>query len=606
LKQYQPNDHRNVALIGHGGSGKTSLAEAMLFRAKAVSRAGSVSDGTSVMDYLPEEHKRQGSVALSVASFEYGNRKITLIDTPGFPDFEAEVVAGLHAAGAVVLVVSADAGMEVGSELTWKRSRVRQMPAAVVVNAMDKEQANPEAALASVREKIGSKAVAMQIPIGTGDQFTGVVDVLRNQAFLFKGSGAGEKGPVPAEMEPALATARASLMENAAESSEELMNKYFEEGELSQEDLIRGIHEGIAQGDLYPVFFTSASAGHGMTQLLDGIVDILPGTDDLPPVEGMHPDSEERESRPAKAEGPLAAMVFKTMSEPHVGEMFYVKVYSGVLKSGDEVFNATQDRGEKISQLFAAVGKNRTDVGSLSAGDIGIAVELRISATNDTLCDRSAPIKIDPIEFPSPVIDFAIKPTSSGDEDKMGTGLGRLTHEDPTLTHHYDEETRQTLVSGLGDTHLELMVSRLKDRFGVQVDLTTPRVPYRETIRGRADVQGRYKKQTGGRGQFGDVHIKFEPAAGEGFQFVNKIVGGAVPSRFIPAVEKGIRESMVDGVLAGYPMVDFKATLYDGSYHSVDSSEAAFKVAGSMAFKKGTADSQPTILEPFWHVTWGT
>jgi len=603
LKAYAPADHRNVALIGHGGAGKTTLAEALLFRVKAVSRQGSVTDGTSVLDYLPEEHKRQASVGLSVATFEYKDRKVTLIDTPGFLDFEGEVVAGLSAAESAMLVVSADAGIEVGSELYWKKSRARRMPAFVVINGMDREHADAEKALASVKEHLGPKAVALEFPMGSGAAFSGLVDVLHNEAVTFEGDGAGKKGPVPAEYQDALAEARGALMENAAESSEALMNKYFEDGELSQDDLVAGIHAGVAQGDLYPVLFASATTGHGIGRLLDVIAEVLPGTGEGSPAEGVHPDSEERETRDAKADGPLAAQVFRVASESHVGELFFLKVVSGTMKPGDDVFNASQDRAEKISQLFYAVGKNRTDADALSAGDVGIAVKLRNSAANDTLCARSAPIRLDPIPFPTPVIDFAIRPTSSGDEDKMGTGLARLSAEDPTFRFHHDEETHETVVSGMGETHIDLTLSRLKERFGVEVSAAAPRIPYRETIRGKSSVSYRHKKQTGGRGQFAEVHVRFEAvASGEGFQFADEIVGGAIPGRFIPAVEKGMRESLGRGPVAGYPVVDFRATLFDGKFHDVDSSEAAFKMAASQAFKQGIQEGSPTILEPYFHV----
>jgi elongation factor G len=600
LKSYPPNDHRNVALIGHGGAGKTSLAEALLFRAKATPRQGKVDDGSSVLDYLPEELKRHSSVSLSVASLEHRGKKITLIDTPGFPDFEGDVVAGLAASDAALLVVAADSGMEVGSELTWRRARERKTPAAIVINAMDKDSANAQSALASVQAQIGPKAVALQIPIGTGPSFTGVVDVLHNESITFSADGKSERSEVPADLQSALEEARASLMENAAESSEELMNTYFENGELTQEELRDGLMHGVAQGDLHPVFFASAETGYGATRLLDAISEIIPGPSDLPAAEGVLPDSDQRETREASTDAPMSARVFKTAAETHVGEIFFVRVYSGTLKAGSEVFNASRDRSEKVSQLFTAVGKNRSDAGELVAGDIGIAVKLRATGTNDTLCDRSAPIKLNEIAFPAPAIEFSIAPTKQGEEDKMGTGLQRISAEDPTFRFRHDDETHQTLVAGLGETHLDMVVARLKERFGVEVALATPRIPYRETIRGKADVQGRHKKQTGGRGQFGDVYIKMEPgASGDGYQFHNKIVGGSIPARFIPAVEKGIGESAAMGVIAGYPVVDFTVTLYDGSYHNVDSSEAAFKVAGSLAFKKAVKECQPTILEPY-------
>lgn len=602
MKPCAPNDHRNIAVIGHTGCGKTSLAEALLFRTKAIARLGSIAEGTTALDYHAEE-LRKHSVFLGIATFEYGPKRVTLLDTPGFVDFEGEVVAGLAAADSAMLVVSADSGVGIGTELAWQKSRKRGMPASVVINGMDKEKADHQMALLSVREKIGKKAVPMQIPFGSGPKFTGLIDVLRNQAIKFRPDAPGEKVPVPSEYAEQVKAARSALMENAAESSEELMAKFFETGELSQEDLIRGIHEGIAQGDFYPLFFVSSTDGHGITQLLDGISDLFPGTADHGPVSGVHPITEIRETRDARVEGPLAAHVFKVSHDPHVGEMFYIVVRSGVLTHGSEVYNATRDRSEKITQLFCAVGKHRTDVQQLTAGDIGVAVKLRTTHTNDTLCDRSAPIKLDPIVFPKAVIDFAIKAHNSGEEDKMATALARIASEDPTFHHFYDEMAHQSLVSGMGETHLQLIVHRMKDRYGVGVDLSTPRIPFRETIRGKASVQGRYKKQTGGRGQFGDVHIRLEPLPhGGGFEFVDEIVGGVVPGRFIPAVEKGVHEAMAGGVIAGYPVVDVRAALFDGSYHNVDSSEAAFKVAGSMAFKKAAVEAKPTLLEPFLHL----
>lgn len=599
MKPFAPNDHRNVALVGHGGAGKTSLAEALLFRAKAVPRLGSVQDGSSSLDYLPEEHRRKGTVSLAIATFEHAGKRITLIDTPGFPDFEAELVAGLHAASSALLVVSAESGVGVGAELAWKRIRAMGMPAAIVINGMDKEHADAEKAFASVREKIGKAAVAMQIPMGSGASFTGEIDVLRNQALTFKADGA-DKGPVPPQFQDAVAEARASLMENAAETSEELMSKYFDAGELSQDEMVRGFHEGVAHAEIFPVFYTSAVAGRGLGQILDGIADLMPGPADRPDTHGVHPDTGEGLTRPPREDAPLAAHVFKTASEPHVGELFYVKVISGVLHAGAEVWNASKGDSEKVSQLFFAVGKNRKDTDALVAGDIGVAVKLRVSRTNDTLCDKSSPIKLDPIRFPPAVIDFSIRTTKAGEEDKMGTGLGRLQHEDPSFHYRHDDETHESIVSGMGETHLELMVQRLKERFNVEVELSPPRIPFRETIRGKAEVHARHKKQTGGRGQFADVHVRLEPLPeGQGFEFVDEIVGGVVPGRFVPAVEKGIREAMVKGAIAGYPMVDFRAALFDGSYHTVDSSEAAFKIAGGMAFRQAAQQARPTILEPY-------
>ncbi|HMB67915.1 MAG TPA: elongation factor G [bacterium] len=597
MKQYSPQDIRNVALIGHGGAGKTSLAEALLHRAKATPRLGSVSDGSSNLDYLPEEHKRQASVSLALAQFEYGGKKINLIDTPGFADFEGELVAGMHAAGTVAVIVSADSGVGVGAELAWRRARALKLPAMIVITGMDKENADGMAALQSVRDKLSPKAVAMQIPMGNGPGFSGVVDVLRSQSFSFTDQGA-TKAEVPDEHRQAMEDAHAHLMESAAESSEELLNRYFDAGELTQDELVQGIHKGIAQGDLYPVLFCSALQEHGLTQVLDGITDLMPS-----PAERPAARNEAGDERPADPTGPLAARVFKTASETHVGEIYYVRVYSGTLKAGSAVFNGTRDDGEKMSQIFHAVGKNRTETESVSAGDMGIAVKLRNSGTNDTLCDKGKPISLLPIDFPSSVIDFAVRTVKSGEEDKMGTGLGRLTQEDPTLHFRHDEETHETIVSGMGETHLDMMVARLRERFNVEVELSTPRVAFRETIRGKSEVHARHKKQTGGRGQFADCHMRVEALPeGSGFEFASEVVGGSIPARFIPAIEKGIRESMGNGAIAGYPMVDFKCTVFDGAFHNVDSSEAAFKIAGSMAFKEGAQQAKPTMLEPYLDV----
>ncbi len=599
MKELQPNDHRNVVLVGHGGAGKTTLAEAMLFCAHAIPRMGSVGEGTTALDYLAEEQKK-GSVALTMGVFQHGGKAVTLLDTPGFPEYEAEVAAGLRAADAALVVVAADAGVEVGTELTWKASRRRRLPAAIVINGMEKEKADPQAAVASIRERLGPRAVPVQIPLGAAADFRGVVDVLQEKAILFKPDGASETGPVPADMQAAAQEARASLMESAAESSEELMNKYFEEGELSPEDLVQGLRMGIAQGDLYPVYFASAVNGQGAGQVLGGIVDLLPGPAEVPPPRNVVQEDGEGEELAVRADGPLAALVFKATSEAHVGEIFFVKVFSGVLEGGDDVYNSTRQGSEKVSQLFHVIGKARKETPAISAGGIGIAVKLRNSGCNDTLCERNSPILLEPVAYPTPVIDFAVRTVKVGEEDKMATGLAKLSQEDPTFRYHYEEETRETLVSGMGEAHLALMTNRLKERFGVAVELHAPRVPYRETIKGNASVQGRYKKQTGGRGQFGDVWVRLEPLPmGSGFEFVNEIVGGVVPSRFIPAVEKGIHEAMERGIVAGYRVVDIKATLYDGSYHSVDSSEAAFKVAGSLAFKSAATQSSPTLLEPF-------
>lgn len=595
MKSYPPEKIRNVAVVGHGGAGKTTLAEALLHRAGAIPRMGSVNDGTTALDYLPEEHKRTSTISLSLGQFEYNGHKINLIDTPGFADFEGEVAAGLRAADGLVVVVGADTGVGVGAEIAWRRAREAKMPRAVVVTGMDKENADGMAAFRSIKEHFGKKITAFQIPIGNGADFSGVVDVLRDQALTFQEGGA-DKGDVPASHREEVDEARASLTENAAESSEELLNKFFEEGTLTQDELVHGLHDGIAHGDLYPVFFVSATEEKGISQVLDGIVDLLPSPADrpLPRVEGG-------ELAGVNPDGPLAAQIFKTASETHVGEIYFVRTYSGKLTPGMDAYNTTRDHAEKLSQLYATIGHDRVELDAISAGDIGLAVKLKGAHTGDTLSTKGSELKISRIPFPVPSLRCAVTAVKAGEEDKMGAGLNRLVAEDPTIAFIHDEETHEAILAGLGDTHLELVTSRLKERVGVEVELRPPRIAFRETIRGKSTVHARHKKQSGGRGQFADVHIRMEPnPEGEGFTFENEIVGGAIPGRFIPAVEKGIQEALPKGAIAGYPMVDVKCTLFDGAFHNVDSSEAAFKIAGSMAFKQAAVECKPTILEPYW------
>lgn len=604
MRVYESESIRNVAIIGHGTSGKTSLTSALLFDAGAINRLARVEDGNTVTDYDEEEIERKISISSALAYCEWSKRKINILDTPGYRPFLADTKLVMRAADAAVVVLDAVAGVEVQTEKVWEYAGEFNLPRIFVINKMDRDNASFERAVASVEEAFGRSGVPIQIPIGAEREFTGVIDILSGKAYRYErdGSGKFQITDIPAEHQQAAQSAREKLIEMVAESSDELMEKFFAEGTLSAEELLAGLKKSVQARTIFPILCASAALNIGVPQILDAVVELLP-----PPgsekVSGINPKTKEPVERVVSSKEPLAAYVVKTVADPFTGRISIIRLYSGVMRSDTTYFNQTKGKNEKFGPLQALQGKTMTPIGEVHAGDFFAVTKLKETTTGDTLCDPSQPIVFQAVDVPEPSITFAIEPKARGDEDKISNALARITEEDAAIKYTRDAQTKQLLLSGSGQLHVEVTVARLRKRYGVEVILKTPKVPYRETIRGKADVQGRYKKQTGGHGQFGDCKIKMEPLArGAGFEFVDEIFGGAIPRNFIPAVEKGIVDAAGKGFLAGYPVVDFRVILYDGSFHPVDSSELAFKVAGSMAFKKGMDDAQPVLLEPIMNV----
>ena len=599
MKEYATAHIRNVALVAHHGVGKTSLAEAMLFNAKATTRLGRIAEGNTLLDYAADEIQRQITIGLGLAQFEWAGHKINLLDTPGYPDFVGDVYSALRVADSAVLVIRASTGVEVGTEVAYEALKQERTPCLVVVNMMDKEHADFAGAVRSLG-RLGLNGVPVQLPIGAAETFHGIVDLIENKAYTFTGKGMEAKSQetaIPAEVQAAAADARAKLLEEAATGDEELMNKFLETGELSVEEIRHGLCERVVQGDLAPVFCCSAFNNHGVHEVLDEVVDVLPSPLDVRPQTGKVNGNDATIATDPAA--PVAAMVFKTLSEQHLGDLSLVRLYAGRIESGKELQNTARNRSEKFGAMYNLVGKERMECKSAVAGDIVAAVKLRETHTGDTLADKARPVVLAPPDFPSFVTAECVRPKTRGDEEKMAQGLTRLHEEDPTFGRHYEASTKETLVTGMGDLQLEVMVDRLKRRFGVEVLLSRPHVPYRETIRGKAQGEYRHKKQTGGRGQFGEVHLRLEPLPqGEGFRFEDEIKGGVVPNQYIPAVEKGVVAGMERGPLAGYPVVDVMAALFFGKYHDVDSSEMAFKIAAETCFHQVMLEARPALLEP--------
>ena len=604
MKEYDVAKLRNLVFVGHGGAGKTSLCEALLFSAKATKRLGKVDDGTSVLDYTPEEVQRKITISLSLGHLDWKDHFFNLIDTPGYADFVGDVKAGLSVADSALVLLRAAGGVEVGTMKVWDFIEECFLPAFVCVTMMDKEHADFWECLSGASESFSRRVVPVILPIGTGDTFTGVVDILSMKAYLYDDQGQfTEQQEIPADMKKRAEEAREKLVDGIAEGDDSLLEKYLEKGALEPKEIVEGLRKSIAKRTILPIAAVSGHKGIGIPQLLDLLVTVLPSPADRDPIKGTVPGTDKQVERKPLLSEPLCAMVFKTISEPHVGELSLMRVFSGTLEAGSEAFNSTKNKSEKIGQLFRLQGKERMDVVSLKPGEFGAAVKLRDTSTGDTLCSSASPIQLEPMKFPQPALSEALKPRAKGDEEKIANGLSRLKEEDPTFTVFVDPELKQTLLNGMGELHLEVIVGKLRDRFGVEVDIVKPKIPYRETIKGKAEVQGRHKKQSGGRGQFGDVWIRIEPRKrGEGFEFVNKIVGGSIPTKYIPAVQKGVEEACKEGVLAGYQLVDFRVYLFDGSYHTVDSSDLAFKIAGSIAFKKAVTEAKPILLEPIMEV----
>lgn len=604
MKEYNIESVRNIGIIGHGGTGKTSLTEAILFNCKETDRVGRVEDGTTICDYDPEEKKRQISISVAVAPCEYNNHKLNFVDTPGYFDFVGELIQGLKAVDAAIINTCAVSGLQVGTEKAWDYVNRFKVPRAFFINKLDRENANFDKVLSDLRQKFGTSVVPVQIPIGKETGFKGVVDIIEQKAKVYDAkSKTMVDGDIPDDLESIIEEYRNSLMEAVAETDEALLDKYLGEGELSNEEIITGLRKGINSCDIAPIFCGSASSNIGIHTLLDSIIKYLPSPVDKGEYEGVNPKNKEKVQRKASNSEPFSAMVFKTIADPFIGRLSMFRVISGSINSDASFYNSTQDKTEKINTLYVMKGKNQISVPKLQAGDIGAIAKLQYTMTGDTLCDLQHPVMYDGFDFPKPCISMSVFPKSKGDEDKISSGLQKLREEDLTFLTSRDVENAEMIVSGLGELHIEVIANKLKNKFGADVTLELPKIPYRETIRKTADVQAKYKKQSGGHGQYGDVHIKFEPQyETEDLVFVDAIVGGVVPRQYIPAVEKGLREAMRKGVLAGFPVINLKATLHYGSYHPVDSSEMAFKTAASMAYKKGLKEATPIILEPIVHM----
>jgi len=599
LKSHDLAHIRSVALAGHAGAGKTTLAEQVLFRAGAIPRLGRVDDGTAHLDFEPEEQKRQQSLSLAVGTFEHGEHEITVVDTPGYPDFVAEMIEGLHAADAVLLVMDASGGVESGLETAVSLARATETAACFVLNKCDRENADPGRALDALREAFGTKIAPLHLAIGAADSFTGYVDLVHRKAYRFEGDAEVEI-PVPDELADEVARRRDQLLEAAAEADDVVFEKYLGEEEISDQELDACLHKGVRESVLAPVVVASAAKGIGLTALLDAIVRYLPS----PEEEGPYAVTDKAGNSvevPATADGPLLVRVFKTAADPFVGRLTYLRVLSGTMHSQGSVFNATKGEDERIGQLLYLHGKEQEPATELRAGEIGAVAKLSVTETGDSLSTHDAPLTLPSIEFPDPTLQVAIEPVSKGDLDKMGPALQRMLEEEPTARVDRSEAGEQVL-RAIGDAHVAVIIERLKRKFGAAIGTHTPKVPYHETIRGKTQVHGRYKKQTGGHGMFGDVWLELEPNPGGGVEFADRVVGGSVPKGFFAGIEKGIRETAAEGVFAGFPLSDFKATLYDGSYHSVDSNELSFKIAASMALKDGVMQAHPVLMEPIMSV----
>ena len=598
MKVYDAQSIRNVALVGHSGAGKTQLVSALLFDAGAVNRFGRVDDGTTVTDYDDEEIARKHTLSCSLAHAEWNKHKINFIDTPGMANFLSDARAALRVVDAALVVVDAVAGAEVTTEKVWLAAEEADVPRIIVLNRLDRDRASLTRSLESLRAVFGRTVIPVQLPIGEEKKFHGIVDLVAMKAWTFSGeTGKPTEVPVPDDMASDVQSARDALVEMVAEADDALMEKFFDAGTLTQEELTSGLKRGIAAGRVFPLFCTSATGNIGIASLLDAIVNCVPS----PAERGVRLADDSRLA--ASDSGPASAFVWKTVADPFAGRITMFRVLSGTLRSDSTIQNAARETPERLGHLLLLQGKTQTNVQEIKAGDIGAVAKLKETLTGDLLADKGKGVSVAPIKFPEPVISYAIEPKSRGDEEKISTSMHRLQEEDPSIGYSRDPQTKELLLAGQGQLHIEVTVAKLKRRFGVEVLLKPPRIPYRETITAATEAHGRHKKQTGGHGQFGDCKVKFEPLPrGSDFEFVDDIFGGSIPRQFVPAIEKGLQEARVRGFLAGYPMVDFRATVFDGSYHQVDSSEMSFKMAASLAFKDGMSRARPTILEPIMEV----
>jgi elongation factor G len=596
---------RNVAIVAHSGAGKTSLSEAILFNAGAIDRAGTVEGGNTTMDFEPEETDRKISVTSAVAYCDWNDTRLNLIDTPGFINFIEDTRGCLRVADGAVVIVSAISGVKAETEKIWRYACEFEVPRIVFVNKLDKEAADFSNAISELEKSFDQEAIPLFIPIGAGESFRGIVDLVAMKAYVYKDDKASET-VIPDDLKTVAEDYRKKLVEKIAEADDSLLEKYLEGGEITNEEVMKGIKEASLTRRFIPVACGSATMNIGVTQLMELMLMCLPTPEEMSrisPIRGTNPkDGKEVDRKPVTTD-PLTAYVFKTVADPFAGKLSIFRVYSGVLKADSTVLNATSGAKERIGQIFYLVGKKHVPVASVNAGEIAAVVKLKETNVGDTLCEEHHPLVLPKVKFAEPIISYAIAPKTKGDEDKVSIGLHRILEEDPTIRFTRDEESKEMILSGMGQVHLEVALDKLRRKFGVEVAMKAPKIAYRETIKARTRAQGRYKKQSGGRGQFGDCWIDFEPLPrGGGFEFVDKIVGGVIPQQYRPAVEKGIIEKLKEGLIAGYPMVDVKVTLTDGSYHSVDSSEMAFKIAGSMALQKAVLDAKPIVLEPIMKI----
>jgi len=600
MAEYEPVSLRNVAIAGHGGTGKTSLCESLLFVTGKSERFGKVDDETSCMDFEPEEQKRHISISAALNYVTWERHKINIIDTPGDSNFVFDIKNCLSVVDGAVILVDAASGVEFQTEKVWEYAEELNLPKIVYINKMDRERAGFFNTVDSIKNVLTKKATPICLPVGAEDSFKGIVDLLEMRALIFDGpEGKFRTEDIPEDMLKDAGNCRETMIEDIAECDDELMNKYLEGEELTLDDLKAGLKKGVISGDLIPVICGSAIKNIGSGSLIDTIVGCIPSPADRGPIAGKRPGTDDIEERLPEAGAPFSGMVFKTIADPYAGKLTLFRVYSGTVNSDFIFHNPLQKTSERFGNIFFLEGKNQKPAESLIPGDIAAAAKLKETFTGDTICDAKAPILFEKISPAPPVMSFAVHPKSKVDEEKIMNSINRLVDEDPALSTHTDTQTKEIILSGMGQIHIETTIEKLKRKFGVGVDLTTPRIPYKETIKGKTKVQGKYKKQSGGRGQYGDTWIEIEPLPrGQGFEFADKIVGGAIPKQYIPAVEKGVVGAMEEGVIAGYPVVDIKVTLFDGTFHTVDSSEMAFKIAGSMGFKKGVMECQPMLLEP--------
>ncbi|MDP2157022.1 MAG: elongation factor G [Nitrospirota bacterium] len=605
MANFEVENIRNVALIAHSGAGKTSLAEAMLFSSGMTDRLGNVQDGTTVTDFEPEEIDRKITITSSLAFCDWNKYRINIIDTPGFINFIEDTKGCLRVVDGAVILVSAISGVKAETERVWKYACEYEIPRIVFINKMDKDTANFERALDEVQKSFETEPIPLQIPIGAGDSFSGIIDLVTMKAFTLSNNKMTEQD-IPADLRDEADKYRKKLVEKIAESDDALLEKYLEGIEPTQDEILSGIKEGSLSRKYIPVSCGAATKNIGTSNLLDTIALCLPSPVEMAtiaPISGKNPKNGSLLFRKPSETEPMSAFIFKTIADPYAGKLSLFRVYSGTLKADSAVYNATADTKERIGQVFYLQGKKHVPVQTLGAGEIAVVAKLKETGTGDTLCDEAKPIIFEKVKFANPIISYAIAPKSKGDEEKVSVALHKVLEEDPTLRFSRDEESKEMLISGMGQVHIQVMLDRLKRRFGVEIDMKTPKIPYRETIHGSVKVQGKYKKQSGGKGQYGDCHITVEPLPrGAGFEFVDKVVGGSIPRQYIPAVEKGIIDAMHDGVIAGYQTVDLRVTLTDGSYHTVDSSEMAFKIAGSMALKKAVQEAKPVLLEPMMKI----